>query len=93
MTDTAKEKIKTGVVELAGVRFGKATEHIVWILLSIWFFLQVLPTFESADSHFEGPISWYGSLWIEVGGCLVTPSQIPRAVYGLPLKLPRLSGC
>ncbi|GAB3844907.1 hypothetical protein [Nesterenkonia populi] len=67
MTETNVDTAKTGAAELLGVRLSRATEHIIWILLSIWLFFEAIPAYDESDEHWDGPASWFGSLWVEAG--------------------------
>lgn len=67
MTDEKVDDSKNGATELLGIRLGRASEHVIWTLLSVWLFLEAIPSYDNADGRWEGPVSWFSALWLEAG--------------------------
>lgn len=53
-------------VQMAGFSLGGATEYIVCIFLSAWFWLESFPYYFDGSS-WTGPYTWFGDLWIVAG--------------------------
>lgn len=60
--DSAREKEPH---QIAGFSLGAATEHIVWVFISIWFWFNLWAV--SNGQGWVGPYSWFGDLWRTTG--------------------------